>query len=209
MQSVNLKHEGILCIPEQDAFDTFCRDVVVEPCGVLGGMSLFRFPGTDTIRHEPFYAIVGADDTMGVQSAIHAAIDAGALTVIHLGCVPPQEPTITAGQLLVVVAVECHDGTTLSVTPGMVRKLKNRLANHGFDGRLTQFSELSTSQGVIGDIWISTVLQTMQGHKLPSGGLFVVDAHWPWEELAGPDEDLWTSLYPVFAEILGRAAHYR
>lgn len=209
MQSVNLKHEGILCVPERDAFDMFCRDAIIEPCGVLGGMSLFRFPGNGTIRHEPFYAIVDADSTIIVQTAVQAVIDAGALTVIYLGCVPPQEPTVTADQLLIVASVECNDGATLSATPGMVRKLKNRLANHGFDGRLTQFSESSMSQGIIGDIWISTVLQTMQSRSLPAGGLFAVDANWPWSLSNRPNEDLWASLYPVFAEILGRAAHYR
>ncbi|MEM8534617.1 MAG: hypothetical protein AAGF95_27490 [Chloroflexota bacterium] len=209
MQPINLKHEGILCVPKQEAFDMFCRDAVIEPCGVLGEMSLFRFPGTNTLRHEPFYAIVGADDTITIQSALHAVIAAGALTVIHLGYAPLREPTIAAGQLLVVVSVECDDGTTLSATPGMVRKLKNRLANHGLDGRLTQLSESPMSQGVVGDALISTVFQTMQSHGLPAGGLFVVDAHCPGEDLTESDEDVWASLYPIFAEILGRAAHYR
>ncbi|NOK85010.1 MAG: hypothetical protein GFH27_549327n22 [Chloroflexi bacterium AL-W] len=133
-------------------------------------MSLFRFPGSGTLHHEPFYAIVDAHDNVVVQAAVRAVVDAGVLTVIHLGCMPPQEPAIVARQLLVVAIVECNDETTLSGTPGMIRKLKNRLANHGFDGRLATLSESPTSQRAASDKWLSTMMQTMQSYKLPSGG---------------------------------------
>lgn len=201
MSTPILTNEGILCVPDARIFAPFCRDAAVEQLANVGGMLLHRFLGTGPLRHAPFYALVDTANAAILHTAVQTVLAAGALTVIHLDAAHPLTPDLSEGSLLVVEAALRADGTRLSATPGMVRKLLNRLGNHRLTGQPVELAEQPGAGASASNALTCTLLAAAQARQRPAGALLVATT--------SPATFQWARLYPLFAEILGRAAHYR